>query len=154
LNLLTWSSLLVLCGRRAGQQAGQGGADGGAAHLVRPGQGSDRGTLLQVRVTIRHAILDEFATGLEPGTDSETRPGFIMPPGITPGIARMLDWFIRHNPASAAACIGAIIGEAERRMNIPRDVTERSLDTALDLDGKLSQEARREFLRRVMTPEN
>jgi hypothetical protein len=105
-------------------------------------------------VTIRHAILDEFATGLEPGTDSETRPGFIMPPGITPGIARMLDWFIRHNPASAAACIGAIIGEAERRMNIPRDVTERSLDTALDLDGKLSQEARREFLRRVMTPEN
>jgi hypothetical protein len=109
-------------------------------------------------------VLDEFATGQQrdralrasrelhlAGPDEAQKPGPAYF-GIAPDIAAMLDWFIRHYPAAAGRTIGAIIGDAEDRMGIPRDVTERSLAGALDLDGKLGQESLQEFLRRTMTP--
>jgi hypothetical protein len=68
------------------------------------------------------------------------------------GVAQMLDWFIRHYPAFAGHLVGSITGEAERRLGIPRAVTERSLATALDLDGKLEYESLQEFLRRIVSP--
>jgi hypothetical protein len=42
-------------------------------------------------------------------------------------------------------------GEAERRLGIPRHVTEQSIRVALDLDGDLG-DTLDEFLRRVLTP--
>lgn len=114
--------------------------------------------------TIGHAVLHELATGLQ--LDRSTRDGrkpHVAGPadapgadvglfGITPGVARMLDWFVRRHPASAGRAMGAITGEAERRLGIPRDATEHSLAVALDLDGKLGHQALQEFLRRVVIP--
>jgi hypothetical protein len=114
--------------------------------------------------TIEHAVLDELAYGLELHRETRDNCGLrIADPddndaadavffGIAPKVAQMLDWLIRHQPDYAAHVIGAITGEAERRFAIPRDVTERSLSTALSLDGELSDEALEEFLSRAMTP--
>ena len=66
----------------------------------------------------------------------------------------MLDWLIAHNPDSAQHTIGELVGEAERRLEIPRQVTEHSLRLALDLDSsKLDSERRREFLNRAFPPQ-
>ena len=74
--------------------------------------------------------------------------------GITPPVAHMLDWLIAHNPDSAQHTIGELVGEAERRLEIPRQVTEHSLRLALDLDSsKLDSERRREFLNRAFPPQ-
>jgi hypothetical protein len=99
-------------------------------------------------VTIRHAVLDDLADGQRAHDDGD--PGFY---GIQRDIARMLDWLVRHRPEYARRTIGQITGEAERRLGIPRKVTERSLTVALNLDGKLGQEPLQDFLYRVMTPE-
>ncbi|MGH4007652.1 MAG: hypothetical protein ACRDTH_05710 [Pseudonocardiaceae bacterium] len=64
----------------------------------------------------------------------------------------MLDWLIRHNPTSADDTIGEIIGEAQRRLHIPREVSEHSLCTALILNSKLDSSARDEFPDLVFTP--
>lgn len=115
--------------------------------------------------TIQHAVLDELATGLQRdqflsqkdselrlvGPDDSPGAGFAFF-GIAHNVAKMLDWLVRHHPAAAGHAIGAIIGEAEGRLGIPRDVTEYSLSVALDLDGKLGHQSLQEFLRRVMTP--
>ncbi|MDQ0847521.1 hypothetical protein QFZ68_007284 [Streptomyces sp. V1I6] len=101
--------------------------------------------------TIRHAVLDEFATGQE--LDNSVSPGepsvFY---GITTPVARMLDWLIRHHPGAAQHTIGEIIGEGERRLNIPRDVSAESLRTALSLDGKLERQRLHAFLHSVLPP--
>jgi len=103
--------------------------------------------------TITHAVLDEFATGQKldrkTGDGTDDSAGFY---GITPAIARMLDWLIRHSPTSAGHAIGEIVGEAERRLGVPRQVSERSLHSALALHGKLDETTRIEFLDRVLTP--
>lgn len=112
-------------------------------------------TLIPVQdlaTTVRHAVLDEFATSQDLdrklGRPAQDHVGFH---GITHGVARMLDWLIRHNPSMAADTIEAIVGEAERRLDIPREVSEESLRTALALDSKLDPETRVEFLDRVLT---
>ncbi|MFG2563522.1 hypothetical protein [Streptomyces sp. NPDC048496] len=100
--------------------------------------------------TIRHAFLDEFATGRELDADTESGPGFY---GITPTIARMLDWLVRHHPEQAHQTIAEIVGDAERRWNTPRDVSARTLRTALSLDGTLDKKTRTEFLDLALPPE-
>lgn len=65
---------------------------------------------------------------------------------------RTLGWLVRHRPATAAHTIDLIIGEAGRRLGIPRDITEHSISVALGLDGRLSEEALNQFLRRVLSP--
>lgn len=116
-------------------------------------------------MTIEHAVLDELASGADrdrsisqrdrglhvAGDDDTAVPESTMY-GIGIGIARMLDWFVRHYPGNARHVIQSVIGEAERRLDIPRSVTERSIATALDLDGELPDEALSDFLRRVVTP--
>jgi hypothetical protein len=76
-----------------------------------------------------------------------------MPPyyGIMPKIAEMLGWLARHRPATAGHVITSVTGEAERRLGIPRHVTEQSIRVALDLDGDIG-DTLDEFLGRVMTP--
>ncbi|MEV7011998.1 hypothetical protein [Streptosporangium sp. NPDC051022] len=103
--------------------------------------------------TLCCAVLREFARGqqLEAGLDRAPERSYAFY-GIMPGVARMLDWLIRHEPASAARAIGEIIGDAERELNIPRQVSERSLRKALALDGKLGKDAREKFLERVLSP--
>ena len=113
-------------------------------------------------VTIRQAVLDDFATGQqndrtlaasrarEAGeTSVEEDPVFF---GIMPKVARMLDWLIRHDPRTAQYAIGEIVGQAERRFGIAREVSARSLRTALALDGKLDADAQDEYLDRVLSP--
>jgi hypothetical protein len=110
--------------------------------------------------TIQHAMLDELAEGqrlqgevntiIGPDPLAEPHPSDFF--GITPDVAQMLDWLVRHAPAYAGSCIGAIIGEAERKLHIPRHVSENSITTALNLDGKLDQETLAQFLDRVLTP--
>jgi len=124
--------------------------------------------------TVRHAVLDEFATGQQLDRDldrgrhpDQYRHLSVAGPiaedraipsggadfyGITPPVARMLDWLIRHSPTSAGHAIGEIIGEAQRRLDIPREVSEDSIRTALGLDSKLDPGVRDEFLDLVFTP--
>lgn len=124
--------------------------------------------------TVRHAVLDEFATGqqLDRDLDRGRHPdryrhlsvagpiaedraipsGGAVSYGITSPVARMLDWLIRHSPTSAGHTIGEIIGEAQRRLDIPREVSEHSIRTALVLDSKLAPSVRDEFLDLVFTP--
>jgi predicted 3-demethylubiquinone-9 3-methyltransferase (glyoxalase superfamily) len=65
----------------------------------------------------------------------------------------MLDWLIRHDPALASATLASIVGRAQDRFGIPRQVTERTLGTALSLDGDLDDAARENFLQRVFAPD-
>lgn len=108
-------------------------------------------------ITVRHAVLDEIATGQErrrslnsrginSGNGTEEWEFY----GITPKIAEMLDWLVRHEPGFGQAVIAEIIGEAERRLEVPRHVAINSISTALSLDGKLDDETLTEYLERAL----
>jgi hypothetical protein len=114
--------------------------------------------------TIRHAVLDELATGqrldrsiqgreLRVAGPAEAEPscGFY---GIAPSIVEMLDWIIRHDPRIAPSVIGEIVGEAEDRLGIPREVSEKSLRRAIALDSKIDATTQEEFLSRVLSPKH
>ncbi|MFY1637108.1 hypothetical protein ACN27F_28175 [Solwaraspora sp. WMMB335] len=74
---------------------------------------------------------------------------------INHAIARMLDWLIQHEPEQARAVVAEIVGEAERGLGIPPEITGSSLRQALALDGKLSGEnAYAEFLNLVLPPDS
>lgn len=102
--------------------------------------------------TVRLAILDEFTTGLERNRvlDGQARETSFF--GIATDVATMLDWLIRHHPTTAQYTVTGLIGEAERRLEVDRDVTARSLRTALALDGKLSEDAYDDFLQHTLPP--
>jgi hypothetical protein len=106
--------------------------------------------------TIRHAVLDEIATGRrsdelshDPVPDDADWKYY----GIQPQVARMLDWFVRHHPATAAFTIGEIIGEATDRFDIPRKIAENTIETALTLDSELSHDIIDDFLARIFDPD-
>jgi hypothetical protein len=115
-----------------------------------------------VVATIQRAVLDEFTTGQQLDRSIQGKKLHVAGPadadagsvlyGIAPPVAQMLDWLIRHHPRSARHAIGEIIGEAERRLDMPREVSEHSLRTALALDSELDPATRKEFLSRVLTP--
>ncbi|MGN2642444.1 helix-turn-helix transcriptional regulator [Nocardia takedensis] len=102
--------------------------------------------------TLRHAVLDEFATTLEMVTepDGTRQPYPII--GLNWQVAKMLDWLIRHHPSMAAHTISEIIGEAERRLDVPRRSSSRALRTALAMDGELPEQAYAEFFDRTLPP--
>jgi hypothetical protein len=108
----------------------------------------------RLAITIRHAFLHEFATGkhLQPGITDPDQASYQFA-GVGHDVAKMLDWLVRHHPAAAGSCIQQIIGEAERELDIPRQVAERSITTALTLDGTLDRHAREDFLQRVLAPQ-
>jgi hypothetical protein len=58
---------------------------------------------------------------------------------------------LRLRPSTAGRVVGSLTGEAERRLGIPRHVTEQTIRVALALDGDLG-DTLDEFLRRVFTP--
>lgn len=108
--------------------------------------------------TIELAFMDELASGQELRRSGRNRELHLADAGddvsyeITPGAARMLGWLVRHHPAAAGNVIGTIIGEAQRRLQIPRDVTGQSVSTALSLDGGLDDDALDKFLSLVLPP--
>jgi hypothetical protein len=113
--------------------------------------------------TVQHAVLDEFARGQhdQRQTGGKALRVASVPAsndavfyGITPQVTRMLDWLIRHHPDSARHTFGGIVGAAEQRLRIPREVSEQSLSTALSMDGKLDDDTLEEFLSRVLTPDH
>jgi hypothetical protein len=115
--------------------------------------------------TVAHAILDELATGQDVlrGTSSGVRAAAAVDGrtdpttgaayyAITQPVAQMLDWLVRHDPATAGHTINEVIGEAELRFYIPRDVVENSIRTALSLDGRLDADTIDAFLGKVLPP--
>ncbi|MFE4369628.1 hypothetical protein ACFRMN_15600 [Streptomyces sp. NPDC056835] len=102
-------------------------------------------------VTVRHAVLDEFAYGKKLDESlGDTGPTTFY--GITTPVTKMLDWIIRHHPRTAHHLIGEIIGDAEQRLEIPRDASADSIRTALGLDSALPRQARLDFLERALPP--
>ncbi|MER7102629.1 hypothetical protein ABT383_23750 [Streptomyces humidus] len=95
--------------------------------------------------TVLHAVLDEFAYGKELDSSIDGPATFY---GITTPVTKMLDWLIRHHPRTAHHLIGEIIGVAERRLEIPRQVSADSIRTALD--SALPRQARLDFLERAL----
>ncbi|MEU3522070.1 hypothetical protein ABZ770_43760 [Streptomyces sp. NPDC006654] len=59
---------------------------------------------------------------------------------LTPPVAKMLDWYVRHFPGSASHCIGEIQREAHTTWSIPAAETIDALRGALSLDGELTEE--------------
>ncbi|MFF2549262.1 hypothetical protein ACFVUY_42810 [Kitasatospora sp. NPDC058063] len=104
--------------------------------------------------TIRHAVLDEFTGSVQRSArigkpkDGSRMTWYELT--VVPPVAKMLDWFIRHHPASAQHTLGEIQREAEARLKIPADVSADALRSALSLDGKLEKTAREEYLDRVL----
>jgi hypothetical protein len=72
--------------------------------------------------------------------------------GIMPRIGKMLGWLVRHAPVKAGFVMNNVVGEADRRLEIPRGVAEYSLKIALEQDGGLDHDALAEFLRLVLSP--
>ena len=113
--------------------------------------------------TVQLAVVEEFRTGqhLRRATSDSKKLRVADPDdsdnavqyGITQPVTRMLDWLIRHDPASAGRAITSIIGQAERELAIPREVSEYSLRVALALDSELDHDTQEHFLSRVFTPE-
>jgi predicted DNA-binding transcriptional regulator AlpA len=101
-------------------------------------------------VTVRHAVLDDLNEQLG-GTKGDPDDRMY---GITPPTGRMLGWLVRHRPSAGQHAIGEIIGTAERRYHIPRKTMEFTLRTSLRLDSKLDDQARKDFLERVLSPAN
>lgn len=99
--------------------------------------------------TLHHAVLDEFVINQELTHDPDPA---VAPYTITPPVARMLEWLIRHDPVRAAHTIGEIIGEAQRRLDIPHKASEDAIRSALVLDSELESSVRDKFLARVFTP--
>ncbi|MFI1702379.1 hypothetical protein ACH419_41530 [Streptomyces bobili] len=99
--------------------------------------------------TVLHAVLDELAYGKELDSSIGGPASFY---GITTPVTKMLDWLIRHHPRTAHHLIGEIIGDAERRLEIPREVSADSIRTALGLDSTLSRQVRLDFLERALPP--
>lgn len=103
--------------------------------------------------TIRHAVLDELANGGDSHEDLVDNQDWQFV-GITLPVSRMLGWHVRHFPHSAQTVINDIIGEAERRLDMPRQVTIRSLSNALTMDSGLDGKTLEAYLKLVLPPEN
>ena len=99
--------------------------------------------------TIRHAVLEDFATSLRA---SERRgrqlKGFDLILSVP--LAKMLSWFIQHFPTSAQWYIGEIMGEAHRQLAIPAQISGEALRRSATLNGKLEEQAAKEFFSRVV----
>lgn len=98
--------------------------------------------------TISYAVLHEFSRAQH--DDPALSYGNY---AITPRVTRTLDWLIRHDPPAAHHAIDGIVGEAERQLDIRRQVSEESLRRSLSLDGTLDRAALDAFLDRVLIPE-
>lgn len=107
---------------------------------------------------VESAVLHDLADAIDLEKEVQTRPrnqpaekGWWHLHLTTP-IAKMLDWFIRHHPETAHHYIGEITREAHARWEIPAEETLRTLEQALSLDGKLTEEDRDTFFALLAPP--
>ncbi|WP_327277808.1 hypothetical protein OG609_43785 [Streptomyces sp. NBC_01224] len=96
---------------------------------------------------VEGAVLNNFAEAVElagdvaePGEEKEGKDWWHL--YLTPPVATMLDWYIRHHPSPAHWYIGEIMHEPRTRWNVPPKETLRTLRQALALDGELTDEQR------------
>ncbi|MEV6967573.1 hypothetical protein AB0M47_20960 [Hamadaea sp. NPDC051192] len=108
----------------------------------------------QLATTIQYAILGDLAA--QQAADASIRPGepdaqhFY---GLVPALANTLTWYIRHDPSVALGMLGELIGQAERQLHIPRDITVDTLLTGISMDGQLADNemaAFEEFFARLL----
>lgn len=103
--------------------------------------------------TIRCAVLQQFADDLDlEGPLRTGKPEDIPLLGVMPKVAIMLDWLVRHHPSTAGHTINEIIGLAETKWNLPRQLVVFSLQSALSLDGRLPEGGYDQFWSRISPP--
>lgn len=74
---------------------------------------------------------------------------------LMPSTGRLLGWFIQHEPSRVPTLFGSIVREAEQKLNIPPEVTTKSLQEALALDGGFEdRDQLREFFTVTLPPKN
>ncbi|MER5352636.1 hypothetical protein ABT093_20170 [Kitasatospora sp. NPDC002551] len=100
--------------------------------------------------TVRHAVLDVWAASVERhrGDPSFELNSFHLSLSIP--IAKMLDWYIRHDPSWAMITLREIQYEASRRLGVSAGLSGRALRRSLSMDGKLDEALREEYLDRVL----
>jgi hypothetical protein len=101
---------------------------------------------------VRMSVLHEFAGDVE-SCRAEKRPVNKSDLHLWQTTATMLDWIIRHEPAAAQRLIGEIVGEAQRKLDVPPEVTAYGLRQALSLDSSLDRKVVKEFLDRSLPPD-
>jgi hypothetical protein len=102
--------------------------------------------------TLRHAVMEDFTTSLR---SQGRRGGELKAFDLTLSVplAKMLSWFIQHFPTSAQWYIGEIMGEADKQLGIPAQVTGEALRRSATTNGNLDGQAAREFFSRVVPQE-
>lgn len=97
---------------------------------------------------IEQAVLREFATAPAP-------PGGVRELDLTEPTGRLLVWFVEHMPRSVPALFGAIVGEADRREVVAREVAINTLrSTVLFESGKrFDTDTLKQFLDACLPPD-
>ncbi len=73
---------------------------------------------------------------------------------LSPQLGKALGWFIEHRPSRVTNLFGLIVGEAERQLNVPREVTLKALRNSIRMDGGFQHKTEQldEFLDLVSPP--
>ncbi|KOT46699.1 hypothetical protein ADK41_00255 [Streptomyces caelestis] len=103
-----------------------------------------------LRTTVRHAILDDLGQDLADRDGAEVKEYEIR---LTPQVAKMLDWLIRHHPDTAKYTIGDTLRQIESRWEVPPRVAGEGLRASLEMDGELDEALLAEYLDRVLPTE-
>ncbi|RNG23556.1 hypothetical protein [Streptomyces botrytidirepellens] len=96
---------------------------------------------------VQGAVMHDFAESVEMFADEAKKPGkrswwhF----NLTPSVAKMLDWYVRHFPSDAYSTIGEIQRQAHTTWNAPAADTLSALRSALSLDGTLTEQQRQTY---------
>ncbi|MFI0968412.1 hypothetical protein ACH4S8_44855 [Streptomyces sp. NPDC021080] len=100
----------------------------------------------------RHRVLEDFATSLRVG---ERRGGQLKGFDLILSVplAKMLSWFIQHFPTSAQWYVGEIMGEADKQLGIPAQVTGEALRRSATTNGELDEQTAKEFFSRAVPRE-
>ena len=102
--------------------------------------------------TVRDAVLYQFSWWKRDYPEDADGPYSFYP--VSRQNAHVLDWLIRHDLGHAAHTVSRIVGEAESQLDIPADLTARSLRKAMAVDGKLDAATYDEFFDRVLPPKS
>lgn len=94
--------------------------------------------------TVRAAVLYDWQDSVDMFADDEEDgvAGKWWHLNLTPSVAKMLDWYIRHFPGEAYSTIGEIQQQAHTKWDVSAADALSSLRSALDLDGELTEQQR------------
>ncbi|WP_042428016.1 hypothetical protein [Streptacidiphilus anmyonensis] len=96
--------------------------------------------------TVLAAVVHDFTDSIEMFADERAAEGVkwwhlnLMPP-----VAKTLDWYIRCFPGEAHAVIGEIQSQAHKLWQVPAADTLAALQSALSLDGELTEQQRETY---------